>query len=779
MLDVAITSWLPQAASNQNEERRNALEALNSLAGILADTHGDLWLKDLLQSFNPATGKGLVELSHAMKTNLAGNPTEALQGARQAQALMTVRQNRPGWLRAGLEVMYAFQRRSDSKGCVAQGSSLQRELGGRAYRWVEAQLALEQSICLNMAGEFALGYQALQHAIAASKNYQYRVLWLRTVGIEASFYTDIRSIEKAWSEDQGGLDQYWEGGYPEQRAFQFYADLANGAQKQDQLYVAAAFQREAALAISDTSNRSVAAMAWHRYAALAQMAGITSEARAGFQRANQLFSELPQDPTTRIYWEDSQLNFAALEADHGDFESSAKILNSLRNHLPEIANVTIQKRFYETEGTSLAQKGDYLEAEQSLQRALHLANAGFGKLKSDAERFAWEQETKKIYRGLVELRFRWQHDTDSALRLWRLYRASAWPTHNRRRPFPGTPLPAQNSAAQIAPGQMVLTYAQLPDGIALWLTNNLGTTAKWVDIKAFALQQLVDRFAEDCSDRTTAPAILQRDGHELYSLLIEPVVNQFTRTGLLIVETDGLLDRVPIQALPNRDGSFLGRDYPIVISEGSVDAVWRPLTITAQEHALVVGDPVLAPELTSDYPPLHSALEEAQFVSKLFSQHKALVKEGATPQAVLEGLAKADLFHFAGHALITLTGVRLLLAGPEPGGFLDARDLEGVQRRHRRLAVLSSCYSAIGDEEKTSDSGFARSFFTAGFEEVLAARWRIDSTTTQSFMVTFYTAMLNGQPTAFALRDAVQAAMARPETSHPYYWAAFNLYVNH
>jgi CHAT domain-containing protein len=59
---------------------------------------------------------------------------------------------------------------------------------------------------------------------------------------------------------------------------------------------------------------------------------------------------------------------------------------------------------------------------------------------------------------------------------------------------------------------------------------------------------------------------------------------------------------------------------------------------------------------------------------------------------------------------------------------------------------------------------------------VIAARWRIDSTGTAGLIEEFYQGLLRGQAVSEALRAAALAVKRRPQSEHPYYWAAFSIF---
>ena len=685
-------------------------------------------------------------------------------------------------LRTKLEMIYAYQRRIDAKKCLREAQVLEKQLKGLEYPWMEAQLALEQSICGGMTGKFDVGRRALDSAIEISGAADYGILKLRTVGMQASYFTDTGNTVAAWNEDLKGLAQYWDGIYPYQRAFQFYSDLAISAQKENFWHLAAMFQREAAAMISRTPNRSVAAMAWNRYGTYAEMAGLSSEAATGFQQSDRLFDQLSPDKVNLVYRLDCELNRAMAETAVGNIESPLKRLTLMHPEVLQVDDKTVLKHYYQTLGTLRLRQGDFTAAKDSLEMASNLSRASLPSLKNDHERFAWEQDAAVIYHGLVEVLFRGQYDPDAAFREWKSYHAALFganqPSNRNTRLLPdlrdkGSVFP------RFLKNVALITYVQLSHGVAIWVTDAGGKTrSKWTDVEEASLSRLANQFIAECSDPHASLSKLQEDGRTLYQLLIEPVAEYIKHDQLLLVETDGAITNIPVQALVDATGNFLGLEHPIVLSQGAEQSTaWDHLVITRRMRALVVGDPVLSPELISSFPPLSHAKQEAEFVSGLFHTPLLLVKKEATLQAVKDGLERIELFHFAGHAVSTPSGGWLLLAGSTTADVLDSRILEQLSRKSRKVVVMSSCSTETGAAAVIHPEGLAHTFLANGVLEVVASRWNVDSDVTQRFMEKFYPSLLQGKPVPAALKDASVFIHSQPGTSHPYYWAPFNVYV--
>ena len=95
------------------------------------------------------------------------------------------------------------------------------------------------------------------------------------------------------------------------------------------------------------------------------------------------------------------------------------------------------------------------------------------------------------------------------------------------------------------------------------------------------------------------------------------------------------------------------------------------------------------------------------------------------------------------------------------------------------LVVLSACETgraeiAPGDEL----IGLGRGFLYAGAGALLTTLWQIDSENTARLMEVFYQTLLEGESKASALALAQRALLSDKTTSHPIFWAAFQLIGN-
>ncbi len=222
------------------------------------------------------------------------------------------------------------------------------------------------------------------------------------------------------------------------------------------------------------------------------------------------------------------------------------------------------------------------------------------------------------------------------------------------------------------------------------------------------------------------------------------------------------------------DGHYLGDEFEVTFSQGSA---YQPNSRTSlarfspESAALVV---VASGAVDSSLPALPGADEEGSEVASLF--HDAVFIHGheVTRAQVLTQLHDARVLHFAGHALAGFNRVGLVLG---PDSLLSSQDIATLGLHNLKLAVLSACDTANGDEGTSADGdSLARTLVAAGVPNVVASRWKVDSNVTRQLMRVFYSNLLGGKSPAESLCAARAAIRSIPAYQHPYYWASFAVF---
>jgi CHAT domain-containing protein len=333
----------------------------------------------------------------------------------------------------------------------------------------------------------------------------------------------------------------------------------------------------------------------------------------------------------------------------------------------------------------------------------------------------------------------------------------------------------------------VISYMQLATGLAVWVFDDRGITARWVAVSPQKLGRLARNFRDECADPNSDLTILRQDARRLYDLLIAPVSDHLSSERVLVIEPDDAIAEVPVAALLEPSGRYLGEVYPLVFSPGLLyqQHLHSAQKFTPHQRALAIGAPALGGDLADSLGPLSDATDEAQYVAAKFETATVFTGGQASLSNVRRELPRAAIFHFAGHAVANAEELGLMLAGPHSPdaqarttAVLNVSNLTTIDLKKLQLAVLSACSTATGDEDEPRDpENLVRIFLRAGVPHVVASRWNVNSNTTAQFMHIFYDHLLLDHGSVSGSLQAAGAALRRAAgTAHPYYWAAFSAF---
>jgi CHAT domain-containing protein len=178
-------------------------------------------------------------------------------------------------------------------------------------------------------------------------------------------------------------------------------------------------------------------------------------------------------------------------------------------------------------------------------------------------------------------------------------------------------------------------------------------------------------------------------------------------------------------------------------------------------------------------PFLRYANDEAQAVAKLYGAN-ARIGDAATASAFRASARDHDILHLVSHyqpnTITPIFSSLILAPGEDANGSLELHEVYGMELKKADLVVLSVCQSNSGAHSRGDDiTGLSRAFLYAGASTVIASLWNVDDRATSELMTSFYKRLQEGMSKAAALRAAQAETRAKPEYSHPYYWAGFVL----
>ncbi|MBV8438476.1 MAG: CHAT domain-containing protein [Silvibacterium sp.] len=800
-LNTALTEWLPTVASHdhgsgQLPDKSSSTEwaALSALSDILRTQHGDEWLSDLLKgSHSSGWADGALELSAAVRANDEGNMDAVISHATRSIKQFQLAGNNAGEVGARYEYLSGSNQSQRGDRCLPIGhSGLQRAQDHR-YAWFETQILFEISSCYIFRGNTEQAMLYAHRAGALADQARYTVLQLQGMNFLDGVLTPWVASPDSWARISAGLREFSQGSYPPLSGLGFYYDLGLAAESREMWQLALAAGKEFARTSSQIKDLRVEAYAHHWLAQLAEAANNTKLADAEYQRASELYAS-SKTRAAQSSLLASEIDRASLEVKENKLAAAAARLENVKAGLPSINNEYAYVPYWASLGELHLRTDRPQLAETELLEAIRLIEKNEDSLSSEADILTWQQDTSRIYRSLLELYSESYRDGTKSFAFLEWYRAAPLrlviQSRRQRRP----PLARLNSSGsgstsvlppqeyRLKPRDAVITWASFPDGLAVWLLDSNGVHFSWVNVTAELLRVTISRFARLCADPSSDPIAIDRDAHQLYGWLIQPVEAKLEDSGRLVIEPDGPFTLVPFQALKTADDRYLGDRFAIVESPGLAYAqTLRPAkTVSSHNAILAVGNPVLQSLDMQELAPLPQADLEARDVAAEFVRHHLLTGTDATLANVTQMLPGADVFHFAGHSLSGTRGAGLILA-PEAGnayetGLLGETQLRGLELANLNLVVLSACETAVADEGMVDPSNLVRLFIRAGVPNVVASKWRVDSQASSDLMHEFYARLLQGKPATDALREAEQQLRSTPETSHPYYWAAFSIF---
>lgn len=246
---------------------------------------------------------------------------------------------------------------------------------------------------------------------------------------------------------------------------------------------------------------------------------------------------------------------------------------------------------------------------------------------------------------------------------------------------------------------------------------------------------------------------------------------------------------VALQQTPSSSARIPFRGYGGYFPPGAEAAPRMAAARNAQDACLEV----LSQLASAD--PLVGTVHEVDRLHKLFGVDVAEAHYGPdfNDAAILQDdLTDIRILHFATHGLLPISrdclpepSLTTSLGGDGSDALLEASEIVQLDL-DADLVVLSACDTGgraalssigtgLGGPRGEALSGLVRSFFYAGARSVIASHWQIPDTETVTLMEHFYTSLQEGRSSSDAMREARSHLAADPESSHPFFWAAFTI----
>jgi tetratricopeptide (TPR) repeat protein len=314
----------------------------------------------------------------------------------------------------------------------------------------------------------------------------------------------------------------------------------------------------------------------------------------------------------------------------------------------------------------------------------------------------------------------------------------------------------------------VLAYTVLPDQLFRWTVTRSGVVLDRIPVTSAELSRLVD---------TSVSRVTRNDlGDTSLSALLLPQSLATTTGGRLVFLPDGPLYRIPFATLtrPGTTRLIIDDFVPMVApSLTMLEAMGHRQPGPGAAHALFVAAGDAQPrEGLSALPGVEA---EVRSLRPLYGSADVLTGGDVTADRLTTSMRRADVIHFAGHAIadaVTPRRSRLLLASSATPSALTFEALRDVTLRPGATVVLSACDGARGRVVFGEGAvGLPHVLLAGGASTVVAALWQVDDAAPVSFWEEFHRRLRQGQSPALALAESQR--ISRRSGVSAAVWAAF------
>jgi CHAT domain-containing protein len=334
---------------------------------------------------------------------------------------------------------------------------------------------------------------------------------------------------------------------------------------------------------------------------------------------------------------------------------------------------------------------------------------------------------------------------------------------------------ATRSILAVRPGEVALEYALIGNRLLTWVVRDGSMT--FVEQRVprdellLAIEQTGAMLATSGASELAKPHL-----RRLYDRLIRPVRNQLgRRDSKVVIIADGELARVPFEAL--LDSTYLVQDHPLRFAASLADARRPALPRdTSPLRALLVANPAFSQAEHPTLDPLDGADEEVDSLRSVYGDADTLSGENATVDSFRARVPRANVVHYAGHAVFDDTRPErsfLVLAGR---GRLPADSVGSWNLSNVRMVVLSACSTLRARQGRSGGfAGLSGELLSAGAGGVVGSLWKVDDELAGPLMLEFHREYATSRDPSQALRKAQLNMLESddPARRSPAAWAGF------
>ncbi len=411
-----------------------------------------------------------------------------------------------------------------------------------------------------------------------------------------------------------------------------------------------------------------------------------------------------------------------------------------------------------------------LEAYESGLAALeHQQRSLTGVARMQARDLIWN-----LHEGLLEATLE-QHGVDRAFAVAERSRAQGL---DGRTPAPSPATPS-DVIQLLPPGTTVLSFAVLEHQIIRWQLTSEGVAVRRFAVTRDRLAFLVRGARRSAQGRETRGSA----SRELYALF-QPE-GDVAQTRLLVVIPDGPLHDVNPGALrASSTEPYLLEEHATIIAPSlrhflSGSRALEDGRLGRTAHTLIVEGRRGGNSGPTTLPALPGVPNEVRAIRSLYPEATLLRGEQATPDSFVREAARANIVHYAGHAVADRTNpdlARLFLApsASNASGWVTAARIQSATFTETRLVVLGACETGAGPVLRGEGAlSVARPWLGKGVGGVVYSLWSVDDRASARLLVDFHQQVRSGVEPAVALQQAQLAELRRRGPADSPAWAAF------
>jgi CHAT domain-containing protein len=341
--------------------------------------------------------------------------------------------------------------------------------------------------------------------------------------------------------------------------------------------------------------------------------------------------------------------------------------------------------------------------------------------------------------------------------------------------------------------------------------------------EAKSIEDLVARMRASATDESEGGGVgslrneraFREAGEELRKRIWDPFQSEIKDAKLALVVPDGMLNLIPLSALPDGKG-YMVEHAPVIHLLSSERDLIPSDTAPKKSGLLAFGSPrfdlarnTLPPSSLRDaniscdefrkleFHPLPGTADEISDIALTWRHWNkgeasaSIVGDQATRDRFLEEAPRSRVLHVATHAFLLdrscgdgnpLLHSGLVFAGANQGresALLTAQQIASLDLNGLDWAVLSACNTGNGElRDGEGVLGLERAFRVAGARSVVMTLWPVDDTTTRQYMHELYSQRLERHAsTADAVWNASRTLLlkrrAAGKSTHPWHWAGF------